>query len=515
MTRETCKGVIAAGHPRTVEAAAQILQAGGNAFDAVVAAHLAACVAEPVLASLGGGGYLLARQGQQARIYDFFVQTPKRRRPPESLDFYPIQADFGTAKQEFHIGLGAVATPGVVRGLWRMQKLLGRMPMTEVAQPAIQLARDGVVVNAFQAYVFDIVAPIYRARPETFAAYRSPTRPDRLVQEGDLLIQPQLADSLEALAREGDTLFYEGDIARRIVELCRQGGLLEQDDLRDYALERRRPLRLTYRNATILTNPPPSSGGILIAFALKLLEPFQLSRADFGSPAHLKHLAGVQAVTQNARRELDLDETHAGGTPGILAPEMLGHYREKLRLHPLCRRGTTHISIMDRDGNIASLTTSNGEGCGWLIPDTGIMLNNMLGEADLNPHGFYRWPCDTRMTSMMAPTIAQLPHQTVALGSGGSNRLRTAILQVLINLIDFGMPLSEAVSAPRLHFEDDVINLEDGFEETVVAQLASYYPIKRWPGRNLFFGGVHAVASKADRFDATGDPRRGGASQIV
>ncbi len=515
MLRIPRPGVIAAGHPQTAAAAAEILQTGGNAFDAVVAAHLAACVAEPVLASLGGGGYLLAEIDRQTWIYDFFVQTPKRRRPTEALDFHPIRADFGTATQEFHIGLGTVATPGVVRGLWHIQKQLGRLPMTEVARPAIQLARDGVVVNAFQAYIFDVVAPIYRSHPETFATYRSPTRPECLVREGDRLVQPRLADTLEALAREGDALFHQGDIARRIVALCRQGGLLEHDDLHDYSPVRRRPLSFRYRDARILTNPPPSSGGILIAFALKLLERFPLSRSGFGSQMHLRLLTAAQALTQEARLELDLDETHADGIPAVLAPEVLHRYWEKLAHHPLCHRGTTHISVMDRHGNTASLTTSNGEGCGRLIPGTGIMLNNMLGEADLNPHGFHRWPCDTRMTSMMAPTLARLPGQTVALGSGGSNRLRTAILQVLVNLIDFAMPLEAAVSAPRLHFEDGVVNLEAGFDETAVAALASHYAVERWPDRNLFFGGVHAVAREGGRFHGAGDPRRGGVSRVV
>ncbi len=515
MLRIPRPGVIAAGHPQTAAAAAEILQTGGNAFDAVVAAHLAACVAEPVLASLGGGGYLLAEIDRQTWIYDFFVQTPKRRRPTEALDFHPIRADFGTATQEFHIGLGTVATPGVVRGLWHIQKQLGRLPMTEVAQPAIRLARDGVVVNAFQAYIFDVVAPIYRSHPETFATYRSPTRPECLVREGDRLVQPRLADTLDALAREGDALFHQGDIARRIVTLCRQGGLLEHDDLHDYSPVRRRPLSFRYRDARILTNPPPSSGGILIAFALKLLERFPLSRSGFGSPMHLRLLTAAQALTQEARLELDLDETHADGIPAVLAPGVLHRYWEKLAHHPLCRRGTTHISVMDRHGNTASLTTSNGEGCGRLIPGTGIMLNNMLGEADLNPHGFHRWPCDTRMTSMMAPTLARLPERTVALGSGGSNRLRTAILQVLVNLVDFAMPLEAAVSAPRLHFEDGVVNLEAGFDETAVAPLASHYAIERWPDRNLFFGGVHAVARTGDRFHGAGDPRRGGVSRAV
>ncbi|BCX88032.1 gamma-glutamyltranspeptidase/glutathione hydrolase [Methylomarinovum tepidoasis] len=509
------KGIVAAGHPDTAAAATEILATGGNAFDAVVAAHLAACVVEPVLASLGGGGYLLSHDGHQTRLFDFFVQTPGRKRPPEEVEFFPIHADFGTTRQEFHIGRGAIATPGVVRGLWQIQRRLGRLPMTEVARPAIDLARHGVVVNDFQAYIFDIVSPIYRAQSETFATYRSPKHPDRLVQAGERLRQPRLADTIEALAREGEVLFYEGEIAAAVAALCAEGGLLTRADLETYPVIERRPLWLRYRDAEILTNPPPSSGGILIAFSLELLSHFDLHALRFGGPEHAGLLTAVQDLTRQVRRDLDLDDTRPGRRPALLAPTVLTRYLDQLAHHPLCRRGTTHISVMDAEGNCASLTTSNGEGCGWLIPGTGIMLNNMLGEADLNPHGFFQWPCDTRMTSMMAPSLARLPGCTVALGSGGSNRLRTAILQVLVNLIDFRMPLAEAVAAPRLHLEEGVVNLEPGFEETAVARLASNYAVKAWPAPNLFFGGVHAVARGPEEFEGTGDPRRGGVCRRV
>ena len=511
-------GVIAAGHPQTVEAAAIILEAGGNAFDAVVAAHLAACVSEPVLASLGGGGYLLARRGENTTLYDFFVQTPKRANPPDPLDFFPITADFGTTHQEFHIGAASIAVPGVIKGLFTIQRELGKLPMTVVAEPAISLARQGVVINAFHAYIFEVVAPIYQVCPETFAAFKSPRHPSKLVQEGDVLALPQLADFMEQLAKEGDNWFYRGEIADRIVNLCQQkGGWLARQDLATYEVVKRQPLEFCYRHARILTNPPPSSGGILIAFALKLLEHFDVNRSQFGEYRYLDLLTRVQDVTQRARRDYDLDETHAEAAgPPLLNPNTIAQYLAPLSSHPLCRRGTTHISIMDKEGNIASLTTSNGEGCGYMIPGTGVILNNMLGEEDLNPHGFHQWQPNCRMTSMMAPTLALLPDSTIALGSGGSNRLRTAILQTLINLIDFEMPLDHAIQAPRLHFENGLLNLENGFSEAPLQELTQHFPnYKIWPGKNLFFGGVHAVQTQTDGFHGFGDPRRGGTAKVL
>ncbi len=505
---------IAAGHPKTAEAAKIIIQAGGNAFDAAVAAHLAACVAEPVLASLGGGGYLLARHKGQTTLYDFFVQTPRRSISSGVLDFYPITADFGTTRQEFHIGAASIAVPGVVKGLFAIQKELGKLPITVVAEPAISMARQGINVNAFQAYIFEVVSPIYHVDPETFATFRSPSRPGQLIQEGEVLTLPKLADFIEHLALEGDDWFYEGEVAGKIVDLCRQkGGWLDHPDLACYQVIRRRPLALTYRNSRILTNPPPSSGGILIAFALKLLEQFDLSRAQFGEYPYLDLLTRVQEATQRARLDYDLDETHPDTFPPLLDSNTIARYLARLGSHPLCSRGTTHISIMDKDGNIASLTTSNGEGCGYMIPGTGVILNNMLGEEDLNPHGFHQWQPNCRMTSMMAPTLAFLPDSAIALGSGGSNRLRTAILQTLVNLIDFQMPLEEAIQAPRLHFENGLLNLENGFPGHAVQELARHFSnYKQWPGKNLFFGGVHAVQLQAGKFHGFGDPRRGGAA---
>ena len=163
------------------------------------------------------------------------------------------------------------------------------------------------------------------------------------------------------------------------------------------------------------------------------------------------------------------------------------------------------------------MSVSNGEGCGHLIPGTGIMLNNMLGEDDLNSDGFHNWTPARRMTSMMSPTlILRDDGQEIALGSGGSNRIRTAILQVIINLLDYDMSPADAVNCPRIHYEKGLLNIEGGFEHKEVTDLVSYFPDhKIWQGRNLFFGGTHTVTHKSHRFDGAGDIRRGGNARIV
>ena len=510
------RGAVAAGHTATAEAAAFALREGGNAFDAAIAAHWCACVAEPVLTSLGGGGFLLAHPaGAAPRLFDFFAHTPRVRRPADETEFRPIHADFGTTLQEFHIGYGSVATPGTVRGLFAIHRELGTLPMKVLTHPALELARNGVRVNALQAYIFDVVRPVCLSTAAAAQRFASARDTGRLVGEGEILRLPELGETLEALAEEGDRLFYEGDIAALIDRACRDGGgHLDRHDLHAYRVTLRKPLRVTYRDAVLLTNPPPASGGLLIGFALKLLERLGATGEGMHNVQALAQLAAVMRCTNEARLRAQaanlLDER-------LLDPGLLQQYIDRVQQRSRAYRGTTHISIIDNAGNIAALTTSNGEGCGHMLGDTGIMLNNMLGEEDLNPGGFHQWRPDQRLTSMMSPSLLQMAdHTLVALGSGGSNRIRSAILQVLLRLVDEQLPLEEAICLPRIHYEDDLLSVESGFEPRVYQQLEKAFDnVRCWPDRNLFFGGVHAVSSKGGRFECSGDPRRGGVALRV
>jgi gamma-glutamyltranspeptidase/glutathione hydrolase len=497
-TSASSGAAIACGHEVTAGAAREVLEEGGNAFDAAVAAACAACVAEPVLSSLAGGGYLLAgKAGAPPVVYDFFVDTPLVRHGCADIDLYPIDADFGTVTQEFHIGMGAVATPGIPAGLFAVQRDLCRLPMTRLVAPAVEAARDGVAVAPLQAYIFRVVGPVYVATPGARAIYGQDR--DSLPGAGGHFRQPELAAALERFAAEGPELFYSGEFGQRLVEACRAGGgQLTLEDLHRYRVLRRPPLTVEYRGARISTNPPPSRGGILIAFALALL-----SETSPGSRERwLQALAAAMHLTNQARAESDEPLLDAG---------LLARYRRELRARPGCNRGTTHISVVDAEGNVAAVSLSNGEGCGHVLPGTGIMLNNMLGEEDLNPGGFQAWEPGTRMASMMAPTLLESANGHAVLGTGGSNRIRSAILQVLTNLVDFGMTPEEAVAAPRIHVEGDLLSIEGGFPAAEAAALAACgLRADCWPERNLFFGGVHVVAQGEEGLFAAGDPRRGG-----
>lgn len=487
---------------------------GGNVFDAVVAAVMASFVVEATLTSPAGGGFLLAHTHAGENIlFDFFTQTPQQKRDPALIDFYPVQVNFGTVLQEFHIGLGSMAVPGTIGGLLHVHQRLGRLPRSVIVEPAIDYAKQGTEISPFQTYCFEILSPILLSSEGSRQLF-APT--GELPKPGSWFTMPDLADTLAFLAVEGARGFYQGEIARQLVQDCQaQGGYLTLADLAAYQVIERQPLTTCYRGTTFLTNPPPSAGGALIAFALSLLNALPLADFEFGSLDHITYLARAMQHTNLARQQgFDAQLYDDQVADRLLSSEHLATYA--LSDYPPVNKwgSTTHLSAIDSEGNAASVTTSNGEGAGYVIPGTGIMMNNMLGEADLHPQGFHQWQENVRISSMMAPTmILQAGKPAIVLGSGGSNRIRTAILQVISNLLDFGMPVEQAVGSPRIHWEAGVLNLEPGLERLTIdrSQFPFDQMVELWQQRNMFFGGVHAVTRSATgAFAGAGDPRRNG-----
>lgn len=511
------KGAIAAGHTETAKAAKEILCDGGNAFDAAVAAQFAACVAEPVLCSIGGGGFLMAdpKKGTKT-IYDYFVQTPIHSRI-QDIDFRSIVADFGFAQQEFHIGAGSIATPGMVKGIFAVYKDLCSLPMKRLIEPAIDLARKGVEINEFQGEVFEIISPIYLSTEQSRSLFGKKESTEVLKETGDVQKLPAFADFLENLAEEGEDLFYKGDVARSVDDLCREhGGFLTRDDFEAYRVIKRKPIHFSCSENDIYVNPPPSSGGVLIAFALKLLASLTESEWPENETDWAVATSLLQEATEKARVDMMMKKPEPG-LENILNSNIIDAYKKEVLNKKESFRGTTHISIIDGMDNVASLTLSNGEGSGLLIPGTHIMLNNMLGEEDLNPGGFHRWQPATRMTSMMAPGIAESKSGgLLAFGSGGSTRIRTAISQLLTYIFYQNLGLEEAVMAPRLHTESGFLHMEEGLDAKTVLRLREYFPQNRcWNRKSLFFGGTHVCRKQDGIYEAVGDPRRGGVSVVL
>lgn len=502
-------GVVAAGHRITALAAEEILAEGGTAIDAALAAMMAACVAEPLLAGPAGGGFLMAHApGEEPLVYDFFCATPAQRRAESEQDFREVHADFGPATQGFHIGAAAAAVPGFAAGLIGIHQERGTLPLARLAEPAIRAARDGVVVTAFQAYLLEVIRPIVTASQGACALF-APS--GDVLTAGRTMANPGLADAFDGLAREGLVHFTTGPVGQAMIaQSADLGGHLRPNDLADYAVITRRPLFWALGQAELALNPSPAQSGPRIAMALALLERTQPSRLS-ALPA--------PAVIAEALAEADRAHARHAQSPLRLASTdiIAEHARalaQTLANHPGQTRGTTHISVMDAAGRAASVTLSNGEGNGLMVGPYGFMMNNMLGEADLNPGGFGRFQPRVRLASMMAPSLmAFADGALVALGSGGSSRIRSAVTQVAARLIA-GEALEDVIAAPRVHVEGaEVVSFEDHFAEADRADLVAAWPdAHAWAHRNMFFGGVHAAMRTADgRLIAVADARRDGA----
>jgi len=476
-----------------------VLRAGGNAVDAALGALLVSFSAEPVLTSLGAGGYMLVIEpGEEPLVLDFFVEAPGRGADPLARDdLIPVTVSFGDAVQVFNTGPASIGTYGVPAGIAHASERFGSLPLAQLTTPAAAYARDGVRLAPQQAYVIDICRGLVTSTPESAALFAPG---GELLGAGGLMRQPELADALELLGSQGATPFYTGRLADAIVDwVSSRGGLLTAADLAAYRVIERRPVHVRYRGRQVVTNPPPSAGGILIAQALALLE----KRTSPPSPADL---VAVMEAAQAMRTSEFLE--------GLDDPQFVARF---LRAADGAGRlgSTTHVAVIDHEGRSCSVTTSNGASSGVIVPGTGVHLNNMLGEQDLNPLGFHRHPPGRRLPSMMAPTAVLrdgLPE--LVLGSAGSNRIRSAIIQTIVRALDEQMQVLDAVNAPRLHFEEGVIYAEPGIDEATVRP--SPHGFAAFRERNLFFGGVQAVQRDADGvLRGAGDPRRGGAAVVV
>ena len=504
------RGVVAAGHPVSARAGADALAAGGNAVDGALGAMLAALACEPLLTGLGAGGYMLiALAGRDPVLLDFFVEAPGRdaAQPGDPVtEMVAAEISFGDAVQTFHVGAPSVGTYGFPAGVCEASRRFGTVPLAQLTAPAAALARDGVVLNAQQAYIIELLAPIVTSTPEAAALFAPGTA---LLREGDVLRQPELGDALERLGAEGAAPFYTGDVAVAITRwLAQRGGVVGLADLAAYAVRDREPLRVRYRGRTVLTNPPPSPGGLLIARALTLLDAVR-------SPPPVTAVVDAMDAVQADRDGAFAAQLHE---PGFAERYLAGGSS------PL--GSTTHVAVIDGEGGACSVTCSNGSASGVIVPGTGVHLNNMLGESDLNPGGFHRHPPGRRMPSMMSPTVVLAdppgggdpgvgrPHVELALGSAGSNRIRSAVLQTILRAVDDGLDAQAAIDAPRVHFEDGVVYAEPGIDLAALTRHGR--TVRPFAQRNLFFGGVQAVSRGRDgAVSGGGDPRRGGAAVAV
>ena len=427
---------------------------------------------------------------ESGRFANIFVQAPTPP-GPGAAPLEAIDVSFGDAAQVFHIGPASCGVYGCPAGVCEAVRRWGTAQLAELAAPAAALAREGVVLNAEQAYIAQILSDLLTSTPEC-AALWAPT--GRVLGEGELLRNPELGDALERLGREGSRPFYDGDIARAVCDwLGARGGSLTLDDLGGYEALAREPVRVGYRDREVLTNPPPSAGGTLLAYSLALL--------DRGpAPPTLAGVVDAMAAAQSERTDEFVDGLAEEGFLARFLGARLG--------------STTHISVLDAEGRACSTTATSGEGSGVVVPGTGIHINNVMGEEDLNPLGFHRFPRGRRMPSMMAPSVVTREGEVeLVLGSAGSNRIRSALLQTIVGVVDHAMSVRQAVDAPRVHFEGGILYVEPGIADDALASIDAH--VVRFAAPNLFFGGVQAVQRRGAELTGAGDPRRGGVAVAV
>jgi gamma-glutamyltranspeptidase/glutathione hydrolase len=531
-------GAIATGHEASAQAGAEILADGGNAVDAAVAAAFAACQGEPTLTGLGGAGFATVHlPGGDDHCFDFFASVPGLEGQTE-IAGQPVPVDvlFGATTQTFHVGPMSCAVPGFVKGVLHIHGRFGSLPLERVLEPGIRLAREGITLPPQQAYCHHLLTPILTRTVDGRSVF-APAGP--MLVAGDHFSQPLLADSLELIARDGADVFYRGELAHEIAAWSeRKGGLITLADLEHYQVVEHAPVRGSWRGLEFVTQPPPSSGGALISFALAVLERANGGPAgaaiDVESPDGASALVAAM-IASNAIRGREFDSHLYGGDVAgwLLSEETLDRGADLFASALDVPKGrssrlgsTTHLSVIDSNGAAVSMTTTTGCGSGEFVGETGIHLNNMMGEEDLLPveHVLH---AGERLTSMMSPSVLLAGGRPVlATGSAGSNRLRGAILQPLLRVLEsrglgdartLQQRLDAAVQAPRLHAEGGLVQVEPGYPEAALEALERRgHELNRWPGTNMYFGGSNMVAVDEDgSFAAAGDHRRGGGAYLA
>ena len=480
---------VATGHHLTSQTAIEILKAGGNAFDAALAAFMTMFITEPCMASAGAAGFALTHNAGKTRMYDFFCQTPHSRQSKPDLDFHPIVVDFGNDTETFHIGIAASAVPGAIAGIFKIHKDLGRLPFKELIAIPSELAIKGVELNNFQAHDLELLGGIMGSSKTGKEIFFD--KENKIKTVGQNIKIPQLADFLNFIEREGERGFYKGEISRNISEdSLNRGGFLQRSDFENYKVGVYSPIDFQYRSKKIKLTSSPSLGGKLVALFLNRLDKMPLHEA----------LAQTYPLIHNPsklyiclKEECGLDMTNWSLDNAI--------------------KGTSHLNVIDDEGNGIALSTTIGEGSGYFIPNTGMQMNNMLGEAFLLPEGFHKWKLNSRLQSMMCPVMVVDEEDKLIFsgGTGGASRIPFALGQVLRKLFENKLNLKEAIDHPRMHFQDEEYKLEN---EILSEGFPTDLPHRIWDKSSLYFGGVHAIMYKPGRWEAVGDDRREGHAWI-
>jgi gamma-glutamyltranspeptidase/glutathione hydrolase len=487
------------------DAAREVAEAGGNAVDCALATAMMSMNTEPGVCALAGGAYVTVwAPGHDPVTFDGNHAVPGRGLPvaERGMGKVPVRLDYGGGVSTI-VGPGSVAIPGALAAVEKAWRRFGSLPWSELFRPTIEIVRSGFPLPAACRYYLGYSGKlVFDRSTDGYAALHDAD--GRLYDRGSPIHVPHLADSLTAIAERGAAVFYEGELAEAISAHVRDGGgALTLDDLAAYEAIERPALVADIDDWHIATNPPPAVGGAVLTAMLLACGDLHASDWDRHS---LDKLIRVQRACLDFRRDrLDIAEDVDAAAAELIQAAKRGQF-----LSQWSSSSTVHTSAVDDSGIGCAVTASSGYGSGEMPDGTGLWLNNGLGEIELNRRDVDSREPGERLPSNMAPTVARSSEATMAIGSPGADRITTAMHQVLVNALQFGMPLEEAIAHPRVHVDTtgdtDQLRAEPGLD---LPELD--LPLQDFSGINMYFGGVSvATFDRNSGFDVAADPRREG-----
>ncbi len=479
---------IASASQLAADAGSAVADAGGNAVDAAIGATICSMVTDPGIIAPGAGGFITVwPEDDEPVVIDAYAEMPGRGLAPEQFGRggEMVELTYG-GKTTTIVGYGSVATPGALAGLHLAWERYGAIPWAELFVPAIAAVEQGFPLSSAAAeylghshqLVFGWDQPSYDVMHHENGRHLS---------SGDLVLIPDLADTLRLLADEGVATLYGGELGRLIADrVAEHEGILTLRDLAEYEAVVRKPISVKVDDWTIATNAPPAVGGATMAATLLLMG---IEGFDEWAAPDVARLVRVQDAVREFRRT-HLDELHDRSAEAVRLLDLAAVGDMK---GMLASPSTSHTSAVDSDGRGCSITVSAGYGSGAMVPGTGMWLNNSLGEIELHTGGFHGVPPGTRLVSNMAPTVARSRHGAVmAIGSPGASRITSAVSSVLVNFIHLGMSLSDSIEHARLHTEVFNEQVTVSYEPGIDVSEVSGFDLRRFPDISMYFGGVQA-----------------------
>ena len=516
-------GVVSSANYYASKIGTQIIEDGGNAIDAAVAVGFAISTVESYYSGLGGGGYMLIRFADTGEtvFLDFREVAPTGANP----ELWPKDADGNYVDYYgMQIGPQGIAVPGYVKGMLHALENYGTMSRDQVLAPAVELANKGFPVGAYMNEVLSDHYDWYTLTDETAKIYYNDGIPYAV---GDIYTNPDLGATIQKIIDDGVDGFYAGSVAESIVKTCNDNGnTMTMEDLQNYEVKVRQPVSGSYHGYTVISSPPSSSGGTSVVEILNIMEGFDVSGMEVNSPEYINAFTEAFKIAFADRAEYiaDTDFTDVpleGLTSKDYAASRaklieLGTTQDYLSGEPYGFQGsnTTHFSIMDKQGNIVSVTQTNNGGSGITAVGTGVLLNGEMADFSTGADNANSIAEGKRPLSSMSPTIILDPagNPYAAIGTPGSTRIITTIAQVISHLIDHHMDIQTAINMPRFFCNGGDLYMETRIDESVAKALEDMgYTIQRTKDYDTYYGGVHGVLKQADGSLRGGaDPRRDG-----